>query len=88
MLTMFWKRNLQIFSLNTLFCLLIGVLVIRQSMAPNYTQAVIVSLSIGWSIQLTFVVFERIFPQQTTGYLLGLVQSIIGLCWACAWAVP
>ena len=79
MLTMLWKRNLQIFSLNTLFCLLIGVLVIRQGMAPNYTQAVIVSLSIGWSIQLTFVVFDRIFPQQTTGYLLGLVQSIIGL---------
>ena len=79
MLTMLWKRNLQIFSLNTLFCLLIGVLVIRQGLAPNYTQAVIVSLSIGWSIQLTFVVFDRIFPQQTTGYLLGLVQSIIGL---------
>jgi len=79
MLTMLWKRNLQIFSLNTLFCLLIGVLVIRQGMAPNYTHAVIVSLSIGWSIQLTFVVFDRIFPQQTTGYLLGLVQSIIGL---------
>ena len=79
MLTMLWKRNLQIFSLNTLFCLLIGVLVIRQGLAPNYTQAVVVSLSIGWSIQLTFVVFDRIFPQQTTGYVLGLVQSIIGL---------
>mgnify|MGYP006135350269 FL=1 len=76
---MLWKRYLLNFALNTIFCLFIAVLVIRQNLSPNYHQALTVSLCIGWCIQLTFVVFDRFVFTQSPGYLVGLVQSVIGL---------
>ncbi len=76
---MLWKRHLLIFPVNTISCILIAVFIKTQNLASSYTNALIVSLCIGWGVQLTFAVFSRFFPNQSTSYLLGLVQSVIGL---------
>jgi len=64
---------------NTVVCAIIAQVVLDTALAPSYAHSIKVSLSIGYSIQLTFFVFDRFLYPGSTSYWVGLSKSCIGL---------
>ena len=64
---------------NTVVCAIIAQVVLEMALAPSYAQSITVSLSIGYSIQLTFFVFDRFLYPGSTSYWVGLIKSCVGL---------
>jgi len=60
---------------NTVVCAIIAQVVLEMALAPSYAQSITVSLSIGYSIQLTFFVFDRFLYPGSTSYWVGLIKS-------------
>lgn len=64
---------------NTVFCVIIAQVVLDIALAPSFTHSIKVSLSIGYTIQLTFFVFDRFLYPGSTSYWVGLSKGCIGL---------
>ena len=76
---MSWQKDLLGLFYNTLVCAVIAAVVLDMALASSYGASLKVALSIGYSIQLSYFVFDRFLYPNSSSHWVGLAKSIIGL---------
>ena len=74
-----FRRNLIYLGFTGLFCLAIGLLLWYLRVTESAWTSIIISLCIGWSINLTFILAEKIIDQYMPAYLVPIPLTAFGL---------
>ena len=73
------RRNLIYLGFTGLFCLAIGLLLWYLGITESAWISILISLCIGWSINLTFILAEKLFAQYMPAYLVPIPLTAFGL---------
>ena len=74
-----FRRNLIYLGFTGLFCLAIGLLLWYLGVAESAWTSILISLCIGWSINLTFILAENLIGQHMPAYLVPIPLTAFGL---------
>ena len=74
-----FRRNLLYLGFTGLFCLAIGLLLWYLGVAESAWTSILISLCIGWSINLTFILAENLIGQYMPAYLVPIPLTAFGL---------
>ena len=74
-----FRRNLIYLGFTGLFCLAIGLLLWYLRVTESPWTSILISLCIGWSINLTFILAEKIIDQYMPAYLVPIPLTAFGL---------
>ena len=74
-----FRRNLIYLGFTGLFCLAIGLLLWYLGVTESAWTSILISLCIGWSINLTFILAEKIIDQYMPAYLVPIPLTAFGL---------
>ena len=73
------RRNLIFLGFTGLFCLAIGLLLWYLGVTESAWISILISLCIGWSINLTFILAEKLVAQYMPAYLVPIPLTAFGL---------
>ena len=73
------RRNLIFLGFTGLFCLTIGLLLWYLGVTESAWISILISLCIGWSINLTFILAEKLVAQYMPAYLVPIPLTAFGL---------
>ena len=74
-----FRRNLIYLGFTGLFCLAIGLLLWYLRVTESAWTSILISLCIGWSINLTFILAENLIGQCIPAYLVPIPLTAFGL---------